>query len=42
MQSTALAGVAANKVDPAKQSIKKLEAFRRLAVDIFERKKHSC
>jgi hypothetical protein len=38
MQLTALAGLVANKVDPAKQNIKKLEAFRRLAVDIFDRK----
>jgi hypothetical protein len=38
MQLTALAGLVANKVEPAKQNIKKLETFRRLAVDIFDRK----
>jgi hypothetical protein len=40
--ATALAGLVANKVEPAKQNIKKLETFRRLAVDIFDRKKRSC
>jgi hypothetical protein len=34
--ATALAGAVANKVDPATQNIKKLETFKRLAVDILD------
>jgi hypothetical protein len=41
MQSRAFAGVVTSKVEPAKQNIKKLEILRRLAVDIFDRKKRS-
>jgi hypothetical protein len=37
--TTALAGVVTNRVEPAKQEIKKLETFRRLAVDILTEKK---
>jgi hypothetical protein len=39
--ATALAGVVTNRVEPAKQEIKKLKTFRRLAVDILTGKKRS-